>query len=81
VTRYRIPVAVEVLVAPNLELPRGMLIAATGEPDRYGVCLVEVEDDDAPADLEGKTLSPTFTKNSVTGEVTIADYGEPVNYP
>jgi hypothetical protein len=79
VTRYRIPVAGELL--RFLALPRGMRLVLIGEPDRYRVHLVEVEDDDAPPELEGKTVAPTFTKNYDTGEVTIADYGEPVNYP
>jgi hypothetical protein len=79
VTRYRVPVAGELLSV--LALPRGMRLVAIGEPDRHKMHLVEFEDDNAPADLEGKTISPTFTKNYVTGEVTIADYGEPVNYP
>jgi hypothetical protein len=79
VTRYRIPVAAELL--PGLYLPHGMRLIAIGEPDRHKVHLVEFEDDNAPAGLEGKTISPTFKKNYDTGEVTIADYGEPVNYP
>jgi hypothetical protein len=54
------------------------LVAIAGLSDRLQAVLVEIEDDSAPAELEDKMVSPTFTKNYDTGEISILDYGPPL---
>lgn len=70
-TRYYSHVSNDVLPELRSELmPAGLRLVAEVRPGDYPhTTLVEVEDDDAPADLAGCTVSPTISAEYRNGKV------------
>jgi hypothetical protein len=72
VTRYRVLVSEELTAQiDELDLPQGFTFADAGTPAGDRFYSFEVEDDNAPADLEGRLVDVTFQRNFITGEVTV----------
>jgi len=65
VTRYQVPVSQPLLdERPWLPVEGFRLISEDGpQPGHPGVVLCAFEDDDAPAELEGKIVEPVFRRS------------------
>lgn len=73
-TRYRVPVADQLLLDKDFWVPvEGLRLVSVDGPwlAHPDMTICTFEDDDAPADLEGKLIEPVLQKNTETGTVKV----------
>lgn len=73
-TRYRVPVADQLLLDKDFWVPvEGFRLISVDGPWMHhpDVTICTFEDDNAPDEVEGRLVEPVFQKNTETGAVTV----------